>query len=364
MPSNLSVRSLSTATPPHTMTQGQALELAESVLRPSDAQARVLRALYRRSGVDSRRLVVPYELGREWAAMGNGSGGGASTRTRMKVYEECAGPLAAEAAAQALRAAGDNASEITHLVTVSCTGFQAPGVAAHLIQQLGLNSSTQCVNVGFMGCHGAVNGLRTAQALASGHPEGRVLMCAVELCSLHYSFGWDPERLVSNALFADGAAALVGSSDGTPGSRLEVLATGSHLFPDTGGEMSWLVGDHGFEMTLSSKVPDLIGKQLPAWLDSWLMEHGASLAEIDHWAVHPGGPRIVSAVEETLDLASDQVRASREVLAERGNMSSPTVLYILQRMLQSEHTGLCVILAFGPGLVVEAALVRLNGDDA
>ena len=172
----------------------------------------------------------------------------------MDRYHREALPLATEACRKALAESGLAPAEITHLVTVSCTGFAAPGVDVGLIKGLGLRPTTVRTNVGFMGCHGAINGLRAAAGYTGSDPKARVLLCCVELSSLHYYYGWNPKRMVGNALFADGAAAVVGTpADG--GGRLDGGGHGSCLFPDSEHAMSWHVGDHGFDMTLSAKVP-------------------------------------------------------------------------------------------------------------
>jgi len=287
---------------------------------------------------------------------------GPSTGERMQIFAAAAPELAVQSAELALIDSGVKAGEITHLVTVTCTGFFAPGVDVTLINRLGLRRDVGRIQVGFMGCHGAINGLRAATAIAQADPKNRVLLCAVELCSLHYSFQWDPTRAVGNAVFADGSASLVighGDSAATAvdgANTLRCASTGSCIIPDSTDAMSWNLGDHGFEMFLSSRVPDLIGKHLRPWFESWLAESGLTIADVGSWAVHPGGPRILSSVEESLGLPREATATSREVLAECGNMSSPTVLFILQRLRAAGAKMPCVALGFGPGLAAEAAL--------
>ncbi len=277
----------------------------------------------------------------------------------MRHYAELAPPLAVQAAAAALGPSGVRAGDLTHLVTVSCTGFVAPGVDVALIRSLGLPPTVQRTHIGFMGCHGALNGLRVARAFAAAEPDARVLLCAVELCTLHYHYGWDAQKVIANALFADGAAAVVGVPAGAaPPGAWRVEATGSCLVPDSADAMSWTVGDHGFEMTLARQVPRLIAVHLRPWLEAWLARHGAALDAVGSWAVHPGGPRILDAVEEGLGLPRAALEPSRAVLRDHGNMSSPTVLFILDRLRAARAPRPCVALGFGPGLVAEAALLR------
>jgi alkylresorcinol/alkylpyrone synthase len=179
----------------------------------------------------------------------------------------------------------------------------------------------------------------------------------VELCSLHYRFNWDPPRIVANALFGDGAAAVVGAvGPANDSGQWSVAATGSCLLPASKDAMSWNVGDHGFEMTLAASVPDLIQVHLRGWMAAWLDEHGYSIESIGSWAIHPGGPRILHACAEAIGLRPEQVAVSEQVLSEYGNMSSPTVLFILERLRDQQAPRPCVSLAFGPGLTAEAAL--------
>ena len=158
---------------------------------------------------------------------------------------------------------------------MSCTGFFAPGLDLALIRGLGLPATVECAQVGYMGCHGAMNGLRVARAFGAADPEARVLLCATELCSLHYNYGWDPQKIVANAIFSDGAAAVVGTGGQEP---WHVTATGSCLLPESADAMTWTIGDHGFEMTLSRRVPELIARHLRPWLESWLAQHDVALA--------------------------------------------------------------------------------------
>ena len=235
----------------------------------------------------------------------------------------------------------------------------APGFDMALINEVGLPPSVSRTHIGFMGCHGALNGLRVAKAYAEAEPDARVLVCAVELCSLHHQYGWNPDRIVSNALFADGAAAIVGHhAPNRPKDAWSLTKCGSAVLPDTSDLMGWSIGDHGFEMTLSPRVPDTIRQSLRFWLEQWLAPQETSIEEIGSWAIHPGGPRILDACAEAARLSSEDLAPSRSVLANYGNMSSPTVLFILNELRAVDAPRPCVMLAFGPGLAIEAALVR------
>jgi predicted naringenin-chalcone synthase len=362
------IRGIGLAMPPHTMTQDEAATLACQVICRTPQQQRVLTALYRKAGIEQRRTALPHRIALRWlppSPTGDDADRpatlGPTTAERMRYYAEHAPPLAQAAASSALDQANLAASEITHLITVSCTGFDAPGLDVALVSGLGLRPTTERLQIGFMGCHGAINGLRAALAITAADARNRVLLCATELCSLHYRFQWEPERLVANALFADGAAAVVAGGEAAlpeDSSAWRLAATGCCLIPDSQHAMSWRIGDHGFEMTLDAAVPELIQRHLRPWLTAWLAEHGLSLADIRSWAVHPGGPRILSSIEESLGLSAAATAASRDVLASHGNMSSPTVLFILQRLRETAAECPCVALGFGPGLYAEAAMFK------
>lgn len=361
----ISLLGLGTALPPNRLTQEQGARVAQ-VLCLDPRQSPLVPTLYRQTEITGRNLVIGEDVVRDVVAGTRESGSvflpsghpgdrGPTTSERMRVYGEEAPELAREACRCALTEAGVEAAAVTHLVTVSCTGFAAPGVDIALIRGLGLPATTERVHVGFMGCHGALNGLRVARALAAAEPHATVLVCAVELCSIHYHYGWDPKRVVANALFGDGAGAAVVRADG-PADAWQLAAHGACLFPDSAYAMTWDIGDHGFDMTLSTKVPNLIARHLPPWLDGWLSRHGLTVDRVGSWAVHPGGPRVLNAVTDALGLDAAVTQHSHDVLTRHGNMSSPTILFILDRLRRAGSPLPCVALGFGPGLAVEAAL--------
>jgi predicted naringenin-chalcone synthase len=313
---------LGTALPPVFITQTEGAQIARRMCCQTDDQARIVPLLYRQSGIDKRHLIFDRQevqdaldgtaiSGSVFLPTGQPDDRGPTTRQRMDQYAQAAPPLALRAARQALDQSGLVSRAVTHLITVSCTGFGAPGVDIKLIKGLELAPTVQRTHVGFMGCHGALNGLRVARAFTTADPAARVLLCAVELCSLHFHYGWDPQKMVSNALFADGAAAVVGAAGepeasapgaSAPADAWRVAASGSCLLPDSEDAMSWHIGDHGFEMTLSTRVPNLIRAHLRPWLEQWLGDHGLALDRVASWAIHPGGPRILSSVAEPLGL--------------------------------------------------------------
>lgn len=350
---------LGTALPEHRASQDQALALARRLAPYSGDLARTLPILYRRATVESRGVVLDPETGAPLIAA-DAENDPSTTAQRMRAFDEFAPPLAETAARRALENAQVEASAITHLVTVSCTGASAPGIDVALIDRLRLRRDVARAHLGFMGCYGALSGLRLASSLAR-EPDARVLLVAVELCSLHFHHGDDPQRIVANSLFSDGAGAcVIGHTNDR--AALAMSAFGSFLFPDSRDEMSWRIGEFGFEMALSPRVPKSIETHLRPFLEEWLAKAGVSLATIGSFAVHPGGPRILDAVERALDLGGDALATSRAVLAEHGNMSSPTVLFILERMLVKVAKRPMLALAFGPGLVAETTLFGFPED--
>lgn len=362
----LHILGLGTATPPHMIRQDDAANLALVTQGLGIQHTETITKLYRKSGVSSRRCVILESSTNGvpahqsfFAPAEDASKRGPTTGERMMFYQEKAADLAVESAEIALHRANLTGREITHLVTASCTGFHSPGVDLTLCERLELPTDVARTHIGFMGCHAALNAIRVANSFAKSDPESRVLVCAVELCSLHFQYSNRSEHFVSNSLFADGAASLVGKG-GSCNSWGEVVANASWRLPNTSDLMSWKVGDHGFEMNLSSRVPGVIRRYLQEAISQWLAQSEVKIEDVSSWAIHPGGPRILDACEESLGLSAHDLEASRRVLNDYGNMSSPTVLFVLEELRREKKNGLCVMLAFGPGLVMEAALIKLS----
>lgn len=269
------------------------------------------------------------------------------TSVRMARYAEAAPALALEAVA-ALAARVD-LDGITHLVVASCTGFVAPGIDQIVARRLGLAPGVERTLVGFMGCYAAVAALRVADHIARSEPQARVLVVTVELSTLHLVDTAALEPLLAMLQFADGAAAALVTA--TPG-PLALDRFFSAALPDSEDLIRWVIGDAGFEMHLSGKVPGRIAEALldPS-LRQIVLQH-RSPAEVA-WAVHAGGRSILDAVEGALGLPPEALAASRSVLARYGNMSSATLLFVLADMLEGRMAGEGVALAFGPGVAAE-----------
>lgn len=364
---SIALLGIGTAVPQHSLEQATAAKMAVDCLGMEGESARIVEVLYRRTQARTRGSVLIRPdtggSGMRWFYPPSPYAS-PTTAERMLQYREQAPALAESACRKALAAAAETlpeftARDITHLVVVSCTGFFAPGLDYELISRLQLEPTVPRFSLGFMGCHGGFNGMQLATALVAANPNAKVLLCCTELCSLHFQYSREPGQITANALFADGSgAAVIGHTDRDTAWLWQ--NGGSFVIPDSHDEMSWHIGDHGFEMFLSTRVPGLILKNLDTWLLPWLEQQGKKLSDISHWAVHPGGPRILSAVADALKLDEQDLSASRQVLRNHGNMSSATVFFILEQLRQRGARGLCLLLGFGPGLVCEAALLDLG----
>ncbi|SIO00009.1 type III polyketide synthase [Agromyces cerinus] len=297
------------------------------------------------------------------------------TKVRNELYAEHATRLYVEAGRAAIEATpGIEASDVTHVITVSCTGFYAPGPDFMIARDLGLNPGVERYHLGFMGCYASIPALRIASQLAKADASAVVLVVSVELCTLHLRASNDPDTIVASSLFADGAgSAIVTARPTEPGERafdLDRFAT--RITPVGEGDMAWKIGDHGFEMVLSNAIPAIIDEHITGALEP-LFAHDEALAAalagegsseaIEHWAIHPGGRSILDKVESRLGLTEAQLVPARDTLRDYGNMSSATVLFVLRHILDSDAAvdgDRVAAMAFGPGLTVESALLTVR----
>ncbi len=279
------------------------------------------------------------------------------TERRMRRYQVEALPLGKEAVGRALTAAGLDAGDVGMFIVCSCTGYATPGLDILLARDLGMAADTQRMFVGHMGCYAALPGLGAASDFVTARGRPALLLCA-ELTSLHIQPSTarvDTQQIISHALFSDAAVAAVV----VPGGRGYALReVASVTDTSTADHMTWDVTDAGFRMGLSSKVPQVLSRHVRGLVDDLLARHGGTVSEVDGWAVHPGGPRILNVVERELALPPQALAASRATLDEHGNCSSPTVLLILDRLARSTPPPRRVVmLAFGPGLTLYAVLL-------
>jgi predicted naringenin-chalcone synthase len=292
-----------------------------------------------------------------------------STKVRNEIFATEATKLFVEAGKAAVaQAPGIDLDDITHVITVSCTGFFNPGPDYKVVRALGLNPAVQRYHLGFMGCYAAFPALKAAKQFCVADPAAVVLVICVELCSLHVRTSNDPDTIMGSAIFGDGAAAAVVTArelqGPEPAIRLDHFET--VLTPVGEEAMAWNIGDEGFEMVLGSYVPHIIEEHITGALAPLLAREpslaGLPYRDITHWAIHPGGRSILDKVESKLELTQEQLVPARETLREYGNMSSATVLFVLKYMLErsvSEREERICSMAFGPGLTVETGLFTL-----
>ncbi len=357
------IASIGTAVPDVSMTQAQLLAMARE-LSFGELNGRVSR-IYDNAGIARRGSVLFVEEDGEprqrfYERAGDAGDRGPTTAARLDLFRRFAGDLATRSCRGAVESAGIEARAVTHIVTASCTGGEAPGVDQAILAKLGCSADVERTHLGFMGCHAAINALRVARAIVESDARAIVLVCCVELCTLHFQYGARMDRQVANALFADGAAAAVVRGE-RAGERalFAIEGTASRIFSDSQDAMAWVVGDHGFEMALSVRTPALLKKGVPGWVDAWLAREGLRRAAIGHWAIHPGGPRVLDELGGALGAEERGLAASRKVLRAHGNMSSATILFVLERARREMEAGeRCVAMAFGPGLAGEGLLAR------
>ena len=359
-----SLWSIGTAVPTHRLNQTDALDLMLEWHQPEPDLARRLRFIYRRSQIDSRYTCCPYmytPLVSVSSADDPSAWSKLTTQQRMQVYETEAVDLAETAAQQALDAQSSfTPADITHLIVVTCTGFVAPGPDLLLLERLGLQPDVRRLQVGFMGCSAALNGLQTADAICRSNPEAVVLLVSVELCTLHFKPNPTEENLIITSLFGDGAAATVLSSaeTGVGPALCRIGPFASRVYAQTRDSISWRIEDQGFAMGLGLSNAKELRPLVPAFVNEFLQAQGWQQDHIGLWAIHPGGRAILDTCERALDLSSEALSSSRTVLRNYGNMSSPSVLFVMQHLLNTPRpeSDRGLSLGFGPGISLEGML--------
>lgn len=283
------------------------------------------------------------------------------TAERMLVFEKLAPILAEEAARKTLAKSGETAENITHIITISCTGVVAPGLEILLTERLGLHKNISRHSINFMGCYAAFHGLRLADLICKTTPNAKVLVVSVELCSLHFSRDTSDDNLLSTYLFSDGAAAcLVSSQIPKNATYFNCRKFESLLLIEGKNHMAWRVGNAGFEMILSNQIPTHLRQNIAKIVDDVLQKEGVNRSDIAHYAIHPGGKNILKAFAEALQIDDEKLAHSYQILHDNGNMSSATILFVLEKLMAtSKQDGLVYAAAFGPGLTVESGLFTL-----
>lgn len=355
-----------TATPPYKVSQSIAAEELKKRMGSKAAIARMIDAASYHSGIDSRYIVIPdaepnaankfYSINGEYVSP--------DTRKRMTEYEKWSKLLAKSAVGDLFIKLNMKPQLVERLITISCTGFFAPGLDYFLIEEFNMPRTIKRTNIGFMGCAASLIGFSSVfEALTSNkNDDAATLVVSVELCSLHLQTEPTRDNILANMIFADGCAAAMFSNDSNQAKpKLEIVFTSSYLFDNSSSFMGWKIGNFGFEMTLSPELPKIILESAVPALENILQNSSLTKQQIKHWALHPGGRAILDALQKGLDLTDEQMHPSRKVLRNFGNMSSASILFVLKEIIDSQvvkPNEYCCAVAFGPGLTMEVALMR------
>lgn len=360
------ITAIGTANPANRFSQDTIAEfMLRSMQLNDNGDSRKLRAIFRSSGIHYRHSVLDdfaFPEGKSFFAAGRETPG---TEARLEVFRRHASALSTEAVkVLLLRANGLKPADISHLIVVCCTGMYAPGLDIDLVKALGLSPTVQRTAINFMGCYAAFNALKIADAICKSDAEARVLIVCTELCSLHFQQTPTEDNLLANALFGNGSAAVLVEGKPRDAINLRLRKFFTNLSMDGEQHMAWTVGDLGFEMKLSSYIPDIIRGGIRSLADSLLTGFSRTLPEIEHFALHPGGRRILEAIESALGITREENRHAYHVLRRYGNMSSATVLFVLHELLahltpksNGEHI---LSFAFGPGLTMESMVAEIE----
>lgn len=337
-----------TAVPNHVLRREEVMMRARIVFNGRAQDMDRLMPVYANAGIDNRYSCVPIE----WYLQPCGW----AERNRLFLHHALA--LTEQAARRCLDEAGLTAGDVDIVVAVSTSGIATPSLDAHLVNRLGLRPDVQRLPIFGLGCAGGVLGLGRAAAMARAHPGARVLLTVVECCGLTFrSNDQSKSNIIATALFGDGAAAALISCRADSGPRL--TAWGERTWPQTLDVMGWRIEDNGFGVLFSSNIPTIVRDRYRAALDGFLADHGRTVADIDGWLCHPGGAKVVTALEAALDLQSGSLRLEREILRQYGNMSAATLLFVIDRALRAGVTGRHVATALGPGFT--AGFLMLEG---
>jgi predicted naringenin-chalcone synthase len=357
---------ISTALPKQSYTQTFALETMLRLVGDTEAKRNFLTRIYQSSGIEKRHSVVTdYHLpftDNSFFPKTNNYLPEPSTKVRNDVFIYEADRLVKRAVEKIIpHLPGGDAESITHLITVSCTGFSAPGFDLSLCKTFGMRGDVERFHIAFMGCFGAFPALRMANHILKANPKAKVLIVNCEICSVHLNFKWDTETQVANALFADGASAcfLSGNKKDSTGASAKIIDFYQQLVPQTENEMTWKIGEHGFDMRLSSYIPKVLKENLAALTEPLFKKTKLSPKKIKHWAIHPGGRAILDKLAEAFSLTPSDLSPSYQTLSQYGNMSSVTLFFVLKNILETPNSGPIFSTAFGPGLSVESAIMEI-----
>jgi predicted naringenin-chalcone synthase len=353
--------SIGTAVPAFRHEQKNIFEFMHRVYAMNEVEKRKLKFLYNHCGIGTRYSVLPdYGLpANEWEFFpaSENLDPFPSMEERMKIYQQQAAPLSLQAIKDCLKEFP--VQNITHLITVSCTGMSAPGLDLELLELLDLPVTTWRTSINLMGCYAAIHALKLADTICRADPDSHVLLVCTECCTLHFQNAKTENNITSSLLFGDGAAAVLVSGDkNAEGLHIDQFYSSVSLKGKK--DMVWEMSSTGFQMTLSGYIPELIGEDFDRFVGDALQKKQLTKEDITHWCIHPGGKRILEAIHSSLGFTNGQFSHSYDILKEYGNMSSPTILFVLDRIrktLDQKQSNKIFGAAFGPGLTMETFIL-------
>ncbi|VVC74913.1 Alpha-pyrone synthesis polyketide synthase-like Pks18 [Aquicella siphonis] len=362
------ITAIGTAAPAYKQSQQAAAEIVAKALQLPPAETRLLKSVYRATGIEFRHSVISdfcRQPGEYEFFPNDTSLPFPSTAARMQAYRRHALALAMDAVRNCLECdARRQPRDVTHLITVSCTGMYAPGLDIELVHALNLDANVKRTCINFMGCYGVFNAIKCADAIVRADVESKVLVVSVELCTLHFQRNDSMDSMISNAIFADGAAAVWIEAETSREKCFRVEAFHCDLLPQHSQEMAWQIADSGFDIVLSSYVPQAIHSGISDFIQRFLRRQAMSMRDIQIFAIHPGGKKILKACEEALSISEHDNRYAYSVLREYGNMSSATILFVLKAIWEDIRSGSSQAniwsCAFGPGLTLESMLLTIR----
>lgn len=360
--------SIGTAVPAFRHEQSQILQFMQAVYAFNEVEKRKLKFLYSQSGIQTRYSAIPdYSKSiTDWKFYPQSENlqPFPSLEKRMSWYHKHAAPIAVDSIRNCAQDIIDP-KDITHLITVSCTGMSAPGLDLQVMELMDLPRTIYRTSVNFMGCYAAIHALKIADDICKASASAKVMVVCTELCTLHFQKEATIDNIASSLLFGDGSAALLITSDDHPMKGMHIDHFYSEVIPKGKKDMSWEISSNGFLMTLSGYIPELIEEDFEPLVQRAISGTGLAVENIDHWCIHPGGKRILEAVQKSVGLKNGALRHSYDVMRDYGNMSSPTIVFVLKQIMQqlrdedqnekddTHNNSSIFAAAFGPGLTME-----------
>lgn len=349
---------IGTAVPKYNTFQNQILDYMHQAYN-DEVVSRKLNVLFHNSGIQKRYSSIPdFHLNNQQNSFFHSSEKLPSVEDRNVLFKKNALPLALESIAVACEELNTSILDlgITHLISVTCTGLSAPGIDANIIQELNLPNDIYRTSVNFLGCNAVFHALKIADMICKTDAQAKVLIVSVELCTLHFQPKNNHDNLLSNTIFGDGAAALIVSSDAHKNKGLTLSGFYSLLLNKGKDLMGWNITPQNFEMILSAKIPEFIGDEVNDIVRNAAQKN--RIQKIDKWAIHPGGKKIIDSIKQQLNLSATDTIPSYKILNDYGNMSSPTIVFVLKEIMNSIQNGDTIFaIGFGPGLSIETAFL-------